>query len=203
MKLTLDDIADTRAYEREREAFRTHIMELKSRRRVQVGDIITFLFENRETVRFQVQEMARVEKILTDAGIQGELDTYNTLVPDAGQLSATMFIELTSDAALREWLPRLVGIERCIVLKMAGGLVSRAIVEEQHEQQLTRDDITSTVHYVRFELSPEEVGAFALGDVELAVEHPSLTVSVKLRSETVAELMNDLTQSAEEIHTSP
>jgi hypothetical protein len=80
-KLTLDDIADLRAYEREREAFREQVIALKKRRRVGVGPFVTFVFENRETIRFQIQEMARVERILTDEGIQTELDTYNPLIP--------------------------------------------------------------------------------------------------------------------------
>ncbi len=81
-KLTLADITDARAYEREREAFREHIIELKRRRRVHVGTLVTMVFENRETMRFQIQEMARVERIFTDEGIQEELDVYNPLVPE-------------------------------------------------------------------------------------------------------------------------
>jgi hypothetical protein len=191
-KLTLDDIVDARAYEREREATRDRVMALKRRRRVAVGDIVTFVFENRETIRFQVQEMARAEKIQTDAGIQTELDTYNALIPLAGQLSATMFIELTSEAALRHWLPLLVGIERCLLLVLGDGRTVRAIVEEQHAEQLTRDDITSTVHYVRFELASDEVDLFRRKPVRLQIDHPSLQVGAVLRSETVQELSNDL-----------
>ena len=85
-KLTLDDISDQRAYERERVDFRTHVIALKKCRRVHVGPIVTLVFENRDTIRFQIQEMARVEKLITDEAIQGELDTYNTLIPEAGQL---------------------------------------------------------------------------------------------------------------------
>jgi Protein of unknown function (DUF3501) len=192
MKLTLADIADTRAYEREREAFRDHIVALKKLRRVQVGNMITFVFENRETMRFQIQEMARVEKIFTDAGIQGELDTYNTLIPEPGQLSATMFIELTSELALREWLPRLVGIERALVLRLPGDQAVHAVVEEQHAQQLTREDITSSVHYVRFELTDDQIAAFRAGPVELVVDHPELQVSATLGDQTRAELLADL-----------
>src|SRR5688500_12513547 len=95
-KLTLDDIIDLRAYERERDAFRARIIDLRRRRRVPVGPIGTLLFENRDTIRFQVQEMARAERILSDEAIQHELDTYNALIPEPGQLSATLFIELTS-----------------------------------------------------------------------------------------------------------
>jgi Protein of unknown function (DUF3501) len=191
VKLTLADIADTRAYERERESFRQHIASLKQRRRVQVGNMITFVFENRDTMRFQVQEMARVERIYTDAGIQSELDTYNALIPEPGQLSATMFIELTSELALRDWLPRLVGIERALELRIPGHVV-KAVVEEQHASQLTRDDITSTVHFVRFELCADQIPAFRAGPVELAVEHPALQVATFLRDETTTELLRDL-----------
>jgi Protein of unknown function (DUF3501) len=197
MKLTLADIADTRAYEREREAFREHIVSLKTLRRIPVGTMITFVFENRDTMRFQVQEMARVEKIFTDAGIQTELDTYNTLIPEPGQLSATMFIELTSELALRDWLPRLVGIERSLELRLPGHVV-HAVVEEQHAAQLTRDDITSSVHYVRFELSSDQIAAFRVGPVELAIEHPALQVATILLDETRRELLRDLApQTAE------
>ncbi len=115
-KLTLDDIADVRAYERERATFRAEVIELKQRRRVAIGTLLTILFENRETIRFQIQEMARVEHLTTDAAIQDEIDTYNSMIPEPGQLCATLFIELTSDEQVREWLPKLVGIERSLVL---------------------------------------------------------------------------------------
>src|SRR3954470_288436 len=105
-KLAIDDIADLRAYERERADFRREVIVLKKRRRVGVGPVVTLLFENRDTIRFQIQEMARAEKIATDEGIQVELDVYNPLIPEPGTLAATMFIELTSDADLREWLPK-------------------------------------------------------------------------------------------------
>src|SRR3546814_13520606 len=118
-KLGLDDIADLRAYERERDEFRRHVIELKKRRRVHVGTILTLVFECRDTIRFQIQEMARVEKLITDEAIQNELDTYNPLIPDAGQLCATVFLELTSDEQLREWLPTLVGIDRSLKIGRA------------------------------------------------------------------------------------
>ena len=120
-KLALDDIADLRAYEREREEFRRDVIALKKRRRIHVGPHVTLLFENRQTIRFQIQEMARAEKILSDEGIQTELDIYNPLIPEPGSLAATMFIELTTDEQLREWLPKLVGIETSIVIRLGTG----------------------------------------------------------------------------------
>ena len=110
--LTLDDIADQRAYERERDDFRAQVIALKQLRRISVGPVISMAFENRLTMRFQVQEMARAEKMVTDAQIQHELDVYNKLLPEPGELSATLFLELTTEQELRTWLPKLVGVER-------------------------------------------------------------------------------------------
>lgn len=191
-KLSLADIADLRAYERERPAFLQSVIDLKARRRVAVGTIVTLVFENRDTIRFQIQEMARVERLITDEAIQTELDIYNPLIPEPGQLCATLFVELTSDEALREWLPKLVGIERSVVLRLADGREVRCVVEEQHASQLTRDDVTSTVHYVRFELTPDEVAAFHAGPVVLALDHPAYQEEVELAPSTVAELAADL-----------
>jgi hypothetical protein len=189
-KLTLDDIADLRAYERERAEFRSHVIALKKRRRVSVGPVVTLVFENRDTIRFQIQEMARVEKLISDEAIQTELDIYNPVIPDPGHLSATLFIELTTDDELREWLPKLVGIERSVVLRF-GGTEVRCTPDEDHEAQLTRDEITASVHYVRFDFTPEQVHAFT-GPVELAVDHPAYGYGVDLREDTVAELAADL-----------
>ena len=119
-KLTLDDITDLRAYERERDAYRQTVIELKARRRVAVGPIVSLVFENRETMRSQIQEMARAERMVTDEQIQKELDVYNALIPAPGELSATLFIELTAEEALRNWLPRLVGIEHSVILRLPG-----------------------------------------------------------------------------------
>jgi hypothetical protein len=191
VKLTLDDIADLRAYEREREAFRERIIALKRVRRVQVGPVVTLVFENRDTVRFQVQEMARAEKLLSDEQIRLELDVYNPLIPEAGQLSATLFVELTSEEQMREWLPKLVGIERAVELRMGDRSV-RCMPEEQHARQLTREEVTASVHYVRFELTPEEVVAFEAEPVVLAVDHPAYHEATPLSDETKASLRHDL-----------
>ena len=121
--LTLADVLDLRAYERVREDYRARIIARKQNRRVALGPVMTLVFECFDTVRFQVQEMARAEKIISDEGIQVELDIYNRLLPGTGELSATLFIELTSDDALREWLPRLVGIERQLGFSLDGEVV--------------------------------------------------------------------------------
>ena len=197
-KLTLDDIADLRAYERERADYRERIIALKKTRRIGVGPIITLMFENRETMRFQIQEMARAEKILSDEAIQHEVDTYNALIPEPGQLSATLFLELTTKMELLEWLPKMVGVERSVELVIGegdGALVVPCIPEESHEEQLTRPDVTASVHYIRFELSPTEVDAFAAGPVALRVNHDQYLESTVLAEATIASLLGDLRPS--------
>ncbi|MGK2949726.1 MAG: DUF3501 family protein [Acidimicrobiales bacterium] len=194
-KLTLDDIADLRAYERERDDFRTHVRALKERRRVHLGTILTVMFENRDTMRFQIQEMARVEKLITDEAIQGELDTYNPVIPGPGQLSATLFLELTTDDQLREWLPKLVGIEGALVLRLGEGddvVEVRSITEEAHAAQLTREEVTASVHYVRWELDAEQVERFANGPVRLAADHAAYREETELLPSTREELLADL-----------
>jgi hypothetical protein len=194
-KLSIDDIVDLRAYEREREAFRAHIIELKKKRRVPVGPIVTLVFENRDTIRFQIQEMARAERMLRDEQIQGELEAYNPLIPDPGQLSATLFIELTSKDQLMEWLPKLVGIERSLELTIGEGeaaAVIRSTPEESHEAQLTRDEITASVHYVRFELTSEQIERFATEPVAVGANHPAYQERTVLGEEAKASLLDDL-----------
>jgi hypothetical protein len=190
MTLSLDDIADLREYEREREAFRSHVIALKKKRRIGIGPFVTLLFENRDTIRFQIQEMARAERMLSDDAIQTELDIYNPLIPGPGRLSATLFIELTSKAELEEWLPKLVGVERSVRLHIGDDVVVAA-PESAHEEQLTRDDVTASVHYVWFDLTPAQVQALTSAPVTLAVEHPEYQHATTLLEDTVRELAAD------------
>lgn len=191
-KLTLDDISDVRAYERERAEFRATVMETKRRRRISFGTVISLMFENRDTMRLQIQEMARVEKLVTDEAIQLEIDTYNSMIPDPGQLCATVFLELTSDDQMREWLPKLVGIERSFTVVLPNGDRVQSITEEQHAAQLTREHVTAAVHYIRFEFTPAQVEAFDSGSVRIDIEHPDYLESVELSDATRAELIGDL-----------
>jgi hypothetical protein len=191
-KLTLDDIADVRAYERERDEFRRQVIETKRKRRLSFGTILTLMFENRDTMRLQIQEMARVEKLVTDEEIQVELGTYNPMIPEPGQLCATVFLELTSDEQMREWLPKLVGIERSFVIVLPNGDRVHSITEEAHASQLTREAATAAVHYIRFEFTPDQVEAFAGGPVHIEIEHPDYLESVELSDATRAELLADL-----------
>ena len=199
--LTLEDIADQRAYERERDAFRARVIAVKKVRRVSVGPIVTLTFENRLTMRFQVQEMARAEKMFSDEQIQHELDVYNRLLPAAGELSATLFLELTSEEELRTWLPALVGVERCCELRIGDGGdtdIVPSTPDQEHEASLTRPQTTSAVHYVRFRLTPPQLAAFGSQPVRLTVNHPGYPDGLPgalLSEATKAELAADLAGS--------
>ena len=195
MKLTLDDIVDHRAYEREREAFRTHIIQLKKQRRIGIGPFVTIVFENRDTIRFQIQEMARAEKMVSDAAIQTELDVYNPLIPERGSLAATLFIELTNKDDLMEWLPKLVGIERAVELRIGAPgeeEVVRARPDAEHERQLTRDEITASVHYVHFDLTDAQVSRFVSAPIQVAIAHANYAYASQLSESSKASLLDDL-----------
>jgi Protein of unknown function (DUF3501) len=189
-KLTLDDIKDTRAYERERDGFRSHVIEMKKRRRIPLGTIMTIVFENTDTMRFQVQEMARAERMMSDEQIEHEIDTYNSLIPDANELSATLLIELQSEAQLREWLPKLVGIQRHVALALSDGSEVRASAED--EERLTREDTTPAVHFLKFSFTPAQVEAFVAGPVRVVVDHPAYSEDVELSPVQHDELAGDL-----------
>jgi hypothetical protein len=191
-KLSLSDIADVRAYERERAEFKARVISLKERRRLSLGTIVSVMFENRDTIRYQIQEMSRVERLSTDEEIQGEIDIYNPMIPEPGQLCATLFIELTSEDQMQEWLPKLVGIEGSIVFRLANGREVAAKTEAQHESQLTRDYVTAAVHYVQFEFSDDDIAALAQGGATLACNHPDYLEEIELSAANVAEFLTDL-----------
>jgi len=189
-KLTFDDIKDLREYERERDEFRRHIVEMKKCRRVQLGDLLTITFENTDTMRFQIQEMARIERMLTDEQIQNELDTYNQLIPDPNQLSGTLFIEIDDKERLYEWLRKLVGIKRAVSIWLHDGSSVPSTPED--EERLTREETTTTVHYLKFSFTPDHVDAFAAGPVRVVVDHPNYNAVVELTEEQRSELVGDL-----------
>jgi hypothetical protein len=189
-KLALDDITDMRAYERERGEFRARIIEMKRRRRVDLGELLTITFENTDTMRFQIQEMARVERLVSDEQIEHELETYNQLIPDPGELSGTLFIEIDDKPKLHEWLPKLVAIQRAVSFRFDAAPDVACIPDEE---RLTREEVTSTVHYLKFRFMPEQVQALELGPARLVVEHPNYMATTELTNEQRVELAGDLT----------
>ncbi len=193
-KLTLADIKDARAYERERAELRARIIAMKKLRRCKLGDLVTITFENTDTMRFQVQEMARAERMLTDEQIEQEIHTYNELIPDPGELSATLFIGLTGEALLTEWLPKLVGIQRAVRFELADGSTAPGIPED--EERLTRADVTTTVHYLKFRFTPEQIAAFDRPGTRIVVDHAHYPAAAELSDEQRAELAGDLASYA-------
>ena len=192
-KLTLDDIADLRAYERERRRVpRRRSSTSKRRRRVAVG-----------TARHRSVREPRHDPLPDPGDGPGRADRSPTrgsrtsstpttrLIPEPGQLSATLFIELTSDESMREWLPKLVGIERAVVLRLPNGDAVHCVVDPQHAAQLTRQQVTAAVHYITFDLSAAQRAAFGEGAV-LVIEHPRYRDETALSPATVRELADDL-----------
>ncbi len=188
-KITVADISELRAYNKGRDELRKRIIALKARRRIQVGPIMSLVFENTDTVHWQISEMVRAERITTEEGVATEVKVYNDLIPDEGELSATMFLELTSDEELRDWLPRLVGIHRALRFVLADGSDARGFDPE--EQRLTREDTTPAVHFLVFRFRPEQVASFAQGGVRLVCDHPEYRHDVALTAEQHAELLAD------------
>ncbi|MCU1468270.1 MAG: uncharacterized protein JWM72_4198 [Actinomycetia bacterium] len=191
-KLTVDDIVDMRAYERERDVLRRTIIDLKRVRRIALGPIMTMVFENTVTMRWQVQEMARAERMLRDEQIAHEVETYNQLIPDENELSATLMIELTSEPALREWLPRLIGIEHRVAIVLPDGTRVLGAVSDEDESRLSRDDTTAAVHFLKFRFTPADVEMFASGPVHIVVDHPEYDQDVLLDPDQHQQLLSDL-----------
>ena len=191
-KLTLDDIADLRAYEREREEFRSRVIAMRRTRRVALGTLMSVSFENRDTMRYQIQEMIRVEKTMTDEGVLEELNAYNPMIPEPGQLCATLFVELTSDDQVREWLPKLAGLENSISLRLADGSIVTGAIDPAHAAGLTRSDVTAAVHYLTFQFTPEQIESFAQGDVVLGCSLPTYLEAATLSADARRELLADL-----------
>jgi len=178
-------------YEKVREARRREIIELKRPRRVQVGRYLTFVFENRETMWFQIQEMVRAERLVDEAKIAEEVEVYNGLLPRAGELSATMLIEIVDASQIKPVLDKLLGIDtRDYVRMTVGPHVIVGDFEAGHSDE-ERGKL-SAVHFVRFALPPEARRSFATAEVALVVEHPNERARSVLSDETRRSLLADL-----------
>lgn len=188
-KLVLEDILGPEKYEPARDEMRRAIIELKKRRRVSIGPQVSIVFENRETMRFQVEEMCRAEGISDPSKIQHELDTYNAILPEDGALGATLFIEVQSDAALRNTLETLVGLQNHVWLVVGGSRVRAAF----DEAQFTTDKLAA-VQYLEFPLDEEAQAALAKPgtDVRVAIDHPAYAHEARLDERARAELATDL-----------
>ena len=194
-KVRLEDIKDLVAYEKAREAMRARIIALKASRRLSVGENLTFLFENRETVLFQIQEMVRTERIVDEARIQDEVDVYNALIPEPGELSATLFIEIPdlvrmTQAQVREAVNRFQGLDREGVFLVAGGERVPARFEGGH----SKEEKMAAVHYLRFALEEgaRRVVEDPAADLRVVVDHPRYRAEAAVPPALRRELAEDL-----------
>jgi hypothetical protein len=190
--LSSEEILDAERYASVREAYRARILEHKRTRRVTVGDKVSLVFEDRETVRYQIQEMARVEGLRDAAALQHEIDVYNELVPGAGELSATLFIEIPELNLVRSELDRLLGIDECVWLVLGDDDDETRVRASFDARQLEEDRI-SAVHYLRFGLSPAEIHRFASSErLRLRIDHAAYRHETELCEETRTSLLRDL-----------
>ena len=188
-KVTLDEIMGLERYEKIRDEFRQWIIELKKHRRVSVGDRVTFVFENHETVLFQIQEMLRAEHITDIDKVRFEATVYNEMIPGDSELSATMLIEITDQALIRPELVRLIGIDQAVSLQIG----SQFTIPGVFESGRSTEDNLSAVQYVRFPLSAEARAAFRGGqeEVRLVIAHPNYHAHTVLSTETRRSLASD------------
>lgn len=189
--ITRAEILNLYEYEKVREARRGEVIALKRRRRVGLGRYLSFVFENRETVWFQIQEMIRAERIVDDAKVDEEIVVYNELLPAAGELAATMFIEIGDPAAIKPVLDALLGIDTRDYVRME---VGPHVVVGRFETGHSNEELgkLSAVHFVRFALPPAARQAFATSDVALVVDHPNERARTVLSEEAKASLLEDL-----------
>jgi hypothetical protein len=188
--LTKEDLIPYAEYERIRESYRRRIIEVKRRRRLSVGDKITLLFENRDTIQFQIQEMVRVERIVDPAKVQEELDVYNAQLPADGELSATLFIEITESEDIQRGLDTLQGIDRGNAVALKAGPQT---VFGEFERGWSKEDKISAVHFVSFRPTEDFVRALSDGSpLSIMINHPNykkeVSVPESLRDEWMADL---------------
>ncbi|MGC2166793.1 MAG: DUF3501 family protein [Gallionella sp.] len=191
-KLTRDRLMTLEAYARARATFRAEVMAHKRNRIVALGDHLTLFFEDELTIRYQVQEMLRAEKVFEEAGIQDELDAYNPLIPDGCNWKATMMIEYEDLDERRLMLTRLIGIEDRVWTEVSGFERVHAIADEDLDR--TTDSKTSAVHFLRLELTGAMSLALKQGAaLSMGVDHPSYQAELSPISQKIREsLLQDL-----------
>ena len=191
-RITRESLLTPEAYARERDAFRSKVIAHKRARTVHLGEHLTLAFEDETTMRYQIQEMLRAERIFEEAGIRDELDAYNPLVPDGSNLKATMMIEYDDVEERRRALGRLKGIEDRVWLQAEGCAKVFAIADEDLERETV--DKTSAVHFLRFELTQDMIAALKRGaGLSIGVDHPAYHAAITpVANETRQALLEDL-----------
>jgi hypothetical protein len=192
--LTRDQLMSLEQYAERRADFRQQVIDHKKHRRVGIGPHLNLYFEDRLTVQYQVQEMLRIERIFEPAAIEEELETYNPLIPDGGNLKCTAMLEYQDVEQRKAQLTQLKGIENQVWLQVEGFDPVYAIANEDLER--SNEEKTSAVHFMRFELEPEMIDALHSGAaLSLGVEHDLYRHQTTVTGDTRTALLADLTTS--------
>jgi len=189
--LTADDLMSLEQYAKQRPAFRAKVLEHKKNRQVSLGPNATLYFEDELTIRYQVQEMLRIERIFEEEGIEDELSAYNPLIPDGSNWKATFMLEYPDAEVRKRELAQLVGVEDKVWVQVDGHDKVYAIADEDMERDT--EEKTSSVHFMRFELTDDMVQALKGGvGLAMGVDHENLEVTVSVPDNVRASLANDL-----------
>ncbi len=190
-KVSMKDILNLYEYEKVRDEKLREIVKLRKRRMVHVGDKVTLVFENFDTVWFQIQEMVRAERMVKDEDIQFEIDTYNELIPEKNQLSATMFVEIPDEKERRETLPKLVGVHDTVYMHIGNRYTLKARADEKSQMDY-EEGKASVVHFLKWDLTPEQVEAFKREPVRIEINHENYKAMAEIPPEVKKELVKDL-----------
>ena len=193
LQITRDSLMTLEAYAKARQEFRVRVMAHKKNRKVHLGENVTLIFEDELTIRYQIQEMLRVEKIFEEEGILDELGAYSPLVPDGGNWKATMMIEYPDPVERAVRLAELIGIEDKAWVRVNGHDPVYAIADEDLERETAEK--TSSVHFLRFELARDMIDTLRQGaSLSMGIDHPAYEVSPLVVTAAVRDsLLNDLT----------
>jgi Protein of unknown function (DUF3501) len=190
-KITRDSLLTLEAYARQRKEMKERVIRHRRLRTVRLGEHISLQFEDETTIRYQIQEMLRAEKIFEDEGIQAELDVYLPLVPDGSNWKATLLLEYPDVEQRRLALGRLIGVEDRVYVQVSDHARVYAIADEDLDRETA--DKTSSVHFVRFEFTPEMKASVLAGSaVRAGVDHPNYQAETTIEPSTLASLVADL-----------
>ncbi|MEZ0360378.1 MAG: DUF3501 family protein [Hydrogenobacter sp.] len=190
-KISFDEILNIYEYEKVREDKKREIIELKKNRRVFLGDLIHLVFENRETVWFQIQEMIRAERMVKDEDIMQEIEVYNELIPEENQLSVTMFVEIPDEEERKKLLPNLVGIHDHLYLHIGNKHTVRAVADERSKEDYEYGK-AAVVHFLKFNLTKEQVDDLKTLPLKLEINHPNYKAMADIPENVKKELIRDL-----------
>jgi hypothetical protein len=190
--ITPESLMSLEAYAKARPEFRRRVLAHKKARTLHLGEHVTLLFEDELTIRYQIQEMLRIERTFEEEGIRDELDAYNPLVPDGTNLKATMLIEYEDVDERKAGLAKLIGVERFVYVEVEG--FPRVVAIADEDLPRSTDEKTAAVHFLRFELGPERAAALRRGArLGVGVDHPAYRAEItEVAKETRDSLVADL-----------